>query len=70
MNCLKLLRTFIRRFDKEHLVRELKDTVDNMDNQQRKQTKVINVTLDPDGLQARVEININTKFWQLMYQTS
>ena len=70
MNCLKLLRTFIRRFDKEHLVRELKDTVDNMDNQQRKQTKVINVTLDPDGLQARVEININAKFWQLMYQTS
>ena len=26
--------------------------------------------LDPDGLQARVEINVNTKFWQLMYQTS
>ena len=30
MNCLKLMRTFIRRFDKEHLIRELKATIDNM----------------------------------------
>lgn len=50
MNCLKLMRTFIRRFDKEHLIRELKATTDNMNQAERRQTKVINVQLDPDGL--------------------
>ena len=68
--CIKLLRNYIHRFDKCHLTKELRSTIDNLTQAEQKQLKVITVTLSPDNLKVRVQVNNNCKFWQLMFQMS
>jgi hypothetical protein len=48
LNCLKLIKTFISRFDGDHIVEE------DMTQFPVNELKVINVTLNPDKANAQV----------------
>lgn len=37
-----------------------------MTPQEQRNTRVISIKLDPDDIQAEVEVNLNCKFWELM----
>ena len=43
---------------------------DNLTMQDHKSKKVIPVYLDPDDIQAKIEVNLNCKLWHLMYSAS
>jgi len=69
-NCLRLIKTFIQRFDKEHLIPELKRTLENMSPQDQRNTRRVGIKLEPDGVRSEVEVNLNCKFWELMRKSS
>ena len=66
LNCLRLIKTFIIRFDKEHLIPELKQALENLSPQDQRNTRRVGIKLDPDGIRSEVEVNLNCKFWELM----
>jgi len=69
-NCLRLIKTFIQRFDKEHLIPELKSKLDNLTPIDQRNTRKVGIKLDPDGVRSEVEVNLNCKFWELMRKSS
>lgn len=69
-NCLKLLKTFIQRYDKEHLIPELKQALANLPAQDQRNIRRVGIKLDPDGVRSEVEVNLNCKFWELMRQSA
>lgn len=59
MNCLRLIKTFMNRFDGEHIVEE------DMACYDPKEVKQIQVTLNPDKINQQVRVHPNQKLWQL-----
>lgn len=48
------------------MVPQLKAAHEKMSAQEQRNTRILSVKLDPDGIQAEVEVNLNCKFWELM----
>jgi hypothetical protein len=69
-NCLRLLKSFIQRYDKEHLIPELKHALANLSQQDQRNLRRVGIKLDPDGIRSEVEVNLNCKFWELMRQSA
>ena len=67
-NCLRLIKTFILRFDKEHIVTEVKQALDKLSPEELRYTRRVGVKLDPGGARTEVEVNLNCTFWELMRQ--
>ena len=59
LNCLKLIRTFINRFDGDHIVEE------DMTPYPVNELKSISVTLNPDKATIIVKAHPNQKLWQV-----
>lgn len=59
LNCLKLIKCYISRFDGEHILEE------DMSQYPQNEIKPIEVTLNPDKASIVVKIHNNQKLWQL-----
>lgn len=59
MNCLKLIKTFISRFDGDHILEEDQGVYD------QKEMKHINVNLHPDKVTVALKLHPNQTLWQL-----
>lgn len=59
LNCLKLIKCYISRFDGEHILEE------DMSQYPQNEIKPIEVTLSPDKASIVVKIHNNQKLWQL-----
>ena len=59
LNCLKLIKCYISRFDGEHIIEE------DMSQYPQNEIKPIEVTLSPDKASIVVKIHNNQKLWQL-----
>lgn len=64
------MKTFLTRFDKEHLSSELDHFIENLSPQEQQTIKRINIKLDPDEEGLEVEVNLNCSFWELMRKSS
>jgi hypothetical protein len=63
---LRLIKTFIIRFEKENLKPELKATLDNLSSQEQRNTKVVTLKFEPGFFKTEVVVNLNCKFWEIM----
>jgi hypothetical protein len=70
LNCIRLLRTYIQRYDKDHMIPELKAHLDGLSQQDQRSIRRVMIKLDPDGVRSEVDININCKFWELMRKSA
>lgn len=70
LNCLRLMKTYIMRFDKEHLAPELKRFLENLSPQEQGNTRAITIKLEPGEVRHEVVVNLNCQFWELMRQSA
>ena len=70
LNCLRLIKTFIQRYDLDHLIPELDKKVRSLAAQEKTKFKRIPVSLYTEGLQTEIEINTYCTFQELMRQAS
>jgi hypothetical protein len=70
LNCIRLLKTYIQRYDKDHMIPELKAHLDGLSQQDQRSIRRVMIKLDPDGVRSEVDININCKFWELMRKSA
>jgi hypothetical protein len=70
LNCLRLIRTFLSRFDKEHIVAELKKFNEGLSQKDQTNTRIIGIKTDVNDVRYEIEVNSNCVFWELVRKSA